>query len=199
MVTAIQTSYNGYHFRSRLEARWACLFDQAGIIYDYEPQGLMVTKRLELDDHPTRPYLPDFWFPELGMWGEVKGDLTPAEEWQVYNDAASLSSNDGGGCHDAGGNDLVLLGPIPHPIKADRLPMRLHFHKGTLYGQSWNPYFSEPCYTADAIEVANDSGAHTRSWPITHSAGYDWVHRFNLAAAADSARRARFEHGETPR
>lgn len=48
----IETVYNGYKFRSRLEARWAVFFDAVGIKYEYEPEGF------ELDDG-TR-YLPDF-------------------------------------------------------------------------------------------------------------------------------------------
>ncbi|HEX6827105.1 MAG TPA: hypothetical protein VF077_12380 [Nitrospiraceae bacterium] len=39
MIKAIETQYNGYRFRSRLEARWAIFFDIAGIAYHYEPEG----------------------------------------------------------------------------------------------------------------------------------------------------------------
>ncbi len=38
-IKAIDTVYNGYKFRSRLEARWAVFFDAAGIKYEYEPEG----------------------------------------------------------------------------------------------------------------------------------------------------------------
>jgi hypothetical protein len=31
--------YNGYRFRSRLEARWAVFFDELGVAYRYEPEG----------------------------------------------------------------------------------------------------------------------------------------------------------------
>ena len=40
----IETIYNGYRFRSRLEARWAVFFDACRIKYQYEPEGF------ELDD-----------------------------------------------------------------------------------------------------------------------------------------------------
>lgn len=36
-VAAIPTTYAGVHFRSRLEARWAVLFDKLGWSWDYEP------------------------------------------------------------------------------------------------------------------------------------------------------------------
>lgn len=48
---SIDTHYNGYKFRSRLEARWAVFFDELHIPYAFEPQGF--------DLNGTR-YLPDF-------------------------------------------------------------------------------------------------------------------------------------------
>jgi len=64
-IKAIETKYNGYLFRSRLEARWAVFFDACGIEYEYESEGF----RLE---DGTR-YLPDFYLPELEYYVEVKG------------------------------------------------------------------------------------------------------------------------------
>jgi hypothetical protein len=71
-MKAIETVYNGYRFRSRLEARWAVFFDHAGIEYEYEPEGF------ELDDG-TR-YLPDFYFPEYDWYAEVKAPRDGAKE-----------------------------------------------------------------------------------------------------------------------
>jgi hypothetical protein len=80
MIQPIQTSYKGYLFRSRLEARWAVFFDELGVEYQYEPDGY------EFDDK-TR-YLPDFYLPRVstsasifeGLWVEVKAryDFDPA-------------------------------------------------------------------------------------------------------------------------
>lgn len=39
MIKAIETSYKGYRFRSRLEARWAVFFDALGVSWKYEDQG----------------------------------------------------------------------------------------------------------------------------------------------------------------
>ena len=72
-MRAIDTHYNGYKFRSRLEARWAVFFDSLGIKYEYETEGF------DLDDAGW--YLPDFWLlhpvPSLaddgwGTWAEIK-------------------------------------------------------------------------------------------------------------------------------
>ena len=37
-INPIETVYNGYRFRSRLEARWAVFFDEAAIPYEYKPR-----------------------------------------------------------------------------------------------------------------------------------------------------------------
>lgn len=70
-IKPIETFYNGYRFRSRLEARWAVFFDAAGIKYEYEPEGY------EVDGIK---YLPDFYLPELDVHVEVKPDRDGIEK-----------------------------------------------------------------------------------------------------------------------
>lgn len=75
-MKAIETTYNGYKFRSRLEARWAVFFDAMGIEYQYEPEGF---EKRGCGDRLFR-WLPDFFLPELNVWVEVKGgDITPED------------------------------------------------------------------------------------------------------------------------
>ena len=64
MIKAIETRYQGYRFRSRLEARWAVFFDALGVKWEYEREGY------DLGD--VGYYLPDFWLPEAGWHAEVK-------------------------------------------------------------------------------------------------------------------------------
>lgn len=71
MIKAIETSYNGYRFRSRAEARWAVFFDTAGIRYRYELEGFEL---------PCGRYLPDFYLPDLDYWFEVKGQQPTPDE-----------------------------------------------------------------------------------------------------------------------
>lgn len=72
MIKAINTKYKGYYFRSRLEARWAVYFDTLGIKWEYEREGF------NLGEYN---YLPDFWFPDLEMFAEVKPkEFTDDEE-----------------------------------------------------------------------------------------------------------------------
>jgi len=61
-IKAIETEYNGYLFRSRLEARWAVFFDALGIDYEYEVEGYEVATGVW--------YLPDFHIDD--GWIEVK-------------------------------------------------------------------------------------------------------------------------------
>lgn len=66
-MKAIPTKYNGYIFRSRLEARWAVFFDEMNIEWIFEHEGYVLNDGTK--------YLPDFFFPRIGRrgsYGEVK-------------------------------------------------------------------------------------------------------------------------------
>lgn len=67
-IKAIETRYNGYRFRSRLEARWAVFFDKLGVKFEYEKDGY--------DLGELGWYLPDFFLPEVrdGVWIECKSE-----------------------------------------------------------------------------------------------------------------------------
>ena len=64
MLKAIETVYNGYKFRSRLEARWAVFFDTLKIKYQYEFEGF--------DLGEAGWYLPDFYLTEYKTYIEIK-------------------------------------------------------------------------------------------------------------------------------
>lgn len=210
IISAIQTEYAGCLFRSRLEARWAVVFDRLGIKWDYEPQGLLVRDRLSSPgDETTRRYLPDFWFPELELWGEVKGILTAAADCHRFlNTAASISSNDGGGCHDSGGNDIVLFGPVPRPdSQIGSVQARFHMHKGDLWATPWvltAPELSDPheMYTRiGGSLVGTDQGKLTDSLNDLIDPGFQfrlittkYAAEFRrLGTAYKAGRSARFE------
>ncbi len=109
-MKAIETYYNGYRFRSRLEARWAVVFDTLGIRYEYEPEGFETS---------AGPYLPDFRFDAQGvkhfqgessgrLWAEVKGDsdrISGAEAARILAFAFDPGEP----------RWIVALGPIPDP------------------------------------------------------------------------------------
>jgi len=62
-MRAIITKYNGYSFRSRLEARWAVFFDTIKVKYEYEMEGFT---------NDNICYLPDFYFPDYDLFAEIK-------------------------------------------------------------------------------------------------------------------------------
>jgi len=84
-MKVIQTSYSGYLFRSRLEARWAVFFDSLNINWEYEKEGFEFKN--------GRRYLPDFWLLDVyarnnqwqGIWMEIKGvNPTEIEEYKCH-------------------------------------------------------------------------------------------------------------------
>ncbi|MCU6480189.1 hypothetical protein [Arthrobacter sp. A2-55] len=87
---ALEASYSGRIFRSRLEARWAILLDLLEINWDYEPSHYQVG--------PELYYLPDFYLPQHRLWLEVKGE--------AFLDAGSMAK-----CLAA------VAGPTPIPLR----------------------------------------------------------------------------------
>lgn len=92
-MRAIETRYKGRLFRSRLEARYAVLFDALGIqAWEYEPEGFTL-------DSGER-YLPDFWLPIPdkpggGYWVEVKPFAPSDAELRKLTDLAAESGHYG--------------------------------------------------------------------------------------------------------
>lgn len=62
-IKPIETIYKGFRFRSRLEARWAVVFDALGVEWEYEKEGY---------DVEGTWYLPDFWLPKQNTFIEIK-------------------------------------------------------------------------------------------------------------------------------
>lgn len=113
-IQSIDTYYAGHLFRSRLEARWASVFDDLGIRWEYEPQGYRIGEQ-------RRPYLPDFYLTDLGWWIEVKGTKERLDV-SLLVDAVHPT-------HGLGRTDpwyftnIMILGPIPDCERA----FPLHF------------------------------------------------------------------------
>lgn len=118
IIKAIETSYKGYRFRSRLEARWAVFFDALGVKWEYEKEGYDLGKY-------SGWYLPDFWLPQVSMWAEVKpATFTMHEKLKCM----FLSSKTG--------NDCLLLDGLPGEKTYDSAKgaefaiTAYHFHNG---------------------------------------------------------------------
>jgi hypothetical protein len=171
-VTPIDTEYNGYKFRSRLEARWAIFFDQIGMRYLYEPEGF------ELNG--VR-YLPDFQLPagiqiqgeaslRRNVWVEIKpaGALKDEEREKV---AAFVKQTD---------NQVILIAGDPGPDASIRF---IHYSQN---GNWFTPRVQFVELENGALGLAKrEKGAAPAANGRTPA----------LLAAYKAARQARFEHG----
>ena len=111
-IKPIETVYNGYRFRSRIEARWAVFFDEAKIAYEYEQQGF------ELEDGTW--YLPDFYLPKYDAYVEIKhGNLNNDEVNEIEAKCENLQADKPESC--------VLL------CKGDPVDMNI-----TIFCSRWN-------------------------------------------------------------
>lgn len=213
-MKAIETVYNGYRFRSRLEARWAVFFDSAGIRYQYEAEGFEV----EGCDGPIR-YLPDFYLPDFGVYCEVK----PSRE-KLMEDSEKLAwMIDFNGPMSGG---LLILGQIPN-AKVGDFPCFVKYScdKGIwseLVTITWNGITSSSfdllgghgCTTAPDFEFPDryhleghyfgrsgdwdDLFIVRKDFPTLHKDGTVWtLHKTEVPVSAYAkARQARFEFGE---
>lgn len=198
-IKAIETTYKGHRFRSRLEARWAVFFDAMGIAWQYEAQGYELDDRLQvLGITDAIYYLPDFWLPEFNLYAEVKGSLTDHELARTLTLTAALSAP-AGGC--GSGHDSLILGPIPEADRRSAYPYLLHTHKGDViatpfWAVQYSPHFTADYRRHDGPTIASDVGGDIRITGPELLAGYSDKVGDRWANGYRAARSARFEHGE---
>jgi len=176
MIKAIETIYDGYRFRSRLEARWAVFFDAAGIEYEYEKEGF------KLD---SGWYLPDFWLPKQLQWIEIK----PYNDGKWPNDPRfdEVWENDE--------NFVVITG---NPFRDEGPRGYFDFgYEGFVKGDCGRLWCQ--CYQCGYLGLEFD-GCSDRL-PCSCDKSQDKRHNFDaeiLTEAYTAAKQARFEHGEKP-
>lgn len=199
-IKAIQTRYKGYHFRSRLEARWAVFFDTLGIEWAYEEEGFE-----KETSFGTEQYLPDFRIGNKtsNLFVEVKGD----NSWLTSRSSELNDLHDWGGVlpgfsdslGDARG--LIVLGDIPLPEHKLILHPIMQHKKGMW--KSWCLFKGGSFYP---VEVLNSNSIaklldcepdSDPKWSNAHKAVKLDRYFPALEDAYRSARSARFEHGES--
>jgi len=207
-IKAIQTSYRGYLFRSRLEARWAIFFDALGLKWEYEPEGF------DLGDAGW--YLPDFkvytpqgapcWYEikpsrttkdakfdgfKLALCGEPDGEVADSG-YQLCNSRAALLS----------GDPMEMLAEKTSPV----CPRCGLIGSGHVYECSgtWDYGFGcDECDFETPSQGDEESGlcglivTPWKGWVMTTQDSHVSL-RARLIQSATAARSARFEHGETP-
>lgn len=212
-IKAIETSYKGYRFRSRLEARWAVFFDALGVAWEYEKQGY--------DLGLAGWYLPDFWLPDYRYWVEIKPNLDAVaiDEKKLSAFNAALNQDQDIFAEREG---LSIFCGSPW---ADRSTFKTDYHvylplhsfaKSTTYHWAacplcgrfdlYDPYwpaegelavFCWPCDGGGAPRIYGDD------FSFFHKGGAittrpERVYPAKLFDAYAAARGARFEHGEKP-
>lgn len=202
-IKPIQTRYKNYHFRSRLEARWAVFFDALGIAWKYEDEGYK-------DTDSNLYYLPDFYLPNMKTFVEVKGNPKEIKEKvDFYSEILDYGGILPGGCENLGTTSgLLFLGNIPDPVLTGIVVHPIIQHHGGLY-LSWAMF--SPGW-GGSIEVFKDTSLSeligvSPSECIEYDPKY-WVSEpkvidLNLDRnytevinAYRAARSARFEHGQ---
>lgn len=174
LLQAIETVYNGYRFRSRLEARWAVFFDALDMRWEYEKEGY---------DLGIGWYLPDFWLTKRGrygweggeavsVWAEVKPERFTAIEIERCKRLVAMTQA-----------DCIMLVGLPEPE--------------VYYAIEYDP---QSRMAIDSVDLLLHSSKN-RFWWSPGEEDIEYLRNENreYQYACDAARQARFEHGKTPR
>lgn len=200
---AIETVYDGYRFRSRIEAKWATFFNALGIKYEYEKETYDLGKTL---------YLPDFWLPEHGCWVEVKGAFPSPGDVEK---AALLADETETGV-------FIFFGTIPYPDRSfkssEPVEVSLEGDKSA-WAKDHSSCMGEAILVMGMMdEAGSTTGLYTHQrwlqcpmcrtlfidgYPLSRGCDCDSPDAIThdtpqLMSAYAAARQARFEWGETP-
>lgn len=208
MNKILNTKYNGYLFRSRLEARWAVFFDACGVEYEYEPEGFDLGDGLH--------YLPDFklknvilyhGFGKIGhgkgidIHVEVKGEMTEEDAIKIKRFADFRDFVDEEGYdYSSPTNPILVLPALP---KGESMAAISENISNSAYegcnGTDVCPFNYELLdgdYYACYPGVGKDGRFMLFGDDSNYLCDMDDV---RTLMAFDRARRARFEFGETPK
>lgn len=182
-LKAIETQYNGYRFRSRLEARWAVFFDTYGIDYEYELEGFELGNGLR--------YLPDFFIPSLDIFVEIKPNRNFSLQELKKIDSFAL------------GGDKHLLLVMGTPTNEEMVlinrcsvaPLYEYIDENE-YGLSDEEIVAE--YIGNAVDFSH---VEFNRNPITYSLTLSYKHRcppdeVSFKESLLKAKQSRFEHGQ---
>ena len=212
-VKPIETYYNGYRFRSRLEARVAVLFDRANIKYQYEPEGF---------ESDGVCYLPDFYLPDEDFYVEVKPirdgfreEIAKAAKvicrglykpLLVITDIPSYSSNGSVWWHTMLGVNTITDELIAHRVFLySGNPVEDGTDRSFFHGRDFYEGRMDDVCMDRILNNSNEklekffSPLHGKETASDEWSVFELFHSKKIDAAYTAARQARFEYGETPR
>ena len=192
-IKAIETIYNGYKFRSRLEARWAVFFDSAGIEYEYEPEGF---------DLGGEWYLPDFYLPWFDCYVEIKpnnsNELSDAENklWKLFR------GKDNCCCMLCVGepldDNITVYCQDSNDSSGGEGEFKAKFLEGVWWDDEYGLHGVTKHWVCLVLETYRYTSFFDRNWndlPLCQS--YKMCEfRSDFKYAKEKARQARFEYGE---
>lgn len=188
-VKPIETVYKGFRFRSRLEARWAVLFDAMGIKYLYEPEGY------RLSDGTC--YLPDFFLPDMDQFFEVKGVLKLTDERKIKRFIRESNGSVTIGYDDFTFTTCSRYEPGNPPAMENKSnSVLMKCNKCGKY------YFSGITGSWGCTNCGYYDGDDTSQWVSSGDLDTDLIlcwkfEKTKFRKAVEKAKQARFEHGES--
>lgn len=212
-LKSLPTYYKGITFRSRLEARWAIVFDELGIKWQYEPEAIEIEANHFSDPYNSKTfaYLPDFYLPEFGCIVEVKGDLSQSDYWRLIRIVHYLTGDFA--CWGIKGRPFILCGNLGHkphyPMMKSLFNWKgdihacafVDFHEIKPYSDHFTEYsrwvgadglFEHEIEEREPINSINDYLCNSKPFPIRISTLQKEIQWCN---AIDRARSARFDRG----
>lgn len=169
----IPTEYNGYLFRSKLEAQWAVFFDAMGIEYVYEVEG---------DQNDGLWYLPDFYLLRQKTFVEIKGVMKELDMRKIRNFEIGHSSTP----------FVVGYENMQFTVRARGVK---HFSMLARCPECGNVFF----YSDESEEQCPCCEHYWSKNPRILGRGDGTKRDAVFEAAARIAKRAMFDHGQTPK
>lgn len=178
----LETIYAGRRFRSRLEARWAVLFDRLGLAWEYEPEGYLLPRL----DGTSLAYLPDFYIEAWHAWVEIKPAMPEPQMQHIVEAFGAYVGT------------LIVFAGVP----------RVTGHGAYFLqedAQAWPQAVILQCRTCETVNWLVDDehggaciGPCIAASPHCHESWKYPALTTHVEAAYFAASSARFEHGETP-
>lgn len=153
VVRSIPTDYGGTRFRSRLEARWAALFDRAGWRWSYEPN--------DFDG-----YIPDF---VLHFRVPLLVEVKPLQWDESESDEEILQAARTKIVHAGIKGEVLALGTSIIPGPYPRIGMLMSVDAETDEVSPWEFAFAFHCDFCDLNSLA----AEDTSWHCRHRGCYN--------------------------
>jgi hypothetical protein len=173
-MRAYSTVYKGIRFRSRLEAKWAWMFDQFGWPWEYEP--------FELNN-----YIPDFIIP-FKFGGDMLIEVKPIVNHERESYSAAIAKIEQSGWFSGKNPDGAVSGSVTilgasiwvHPWKGHHI-VGLQFDD-TSWLNEWTDSFVLRCRDCQKVFPYPSHGERSCRWCGSDDKHYMWSDHFDVGS-----------------